>query len=558
MGYFLTQRHLKARSILLLVICCALYGLAGCQVYPDPPRRKPLQELYYEAVNASGQAPDRLGMVPGGMVHAPSSMLTPQPQTDVLPPVLPADSELTPEPVPPPSTMPRQEPVPLLPELGSPGQQYGPLGWSKSGDRDSRSGHRNERSGYQGHRGQEQPLRPVGWETETGLPLVTEFLEETDVRQAIQSIASQAEVDVIIDEQVGGVVSAIIEDETFESALRKILMPIGLVYRQTGDREFLIGLADPQSVLFSRLAERREFRPQHLGPEELFKLVPEREQKFLNVIDGRNRILVEAPPELADSIVDRLRQFDSPIPQVELEAIVCVVSPDTEFQSGLDWGHAVPLNGSDLLRLGMTGLAFSGAGSGAGLTDAFSNFAVTSAFVKLLAQEGYLAIRAAPRVTAQDGEQARIAITRESFFSTQPNSDNAFFRQEIEQVQAGIELSITPVVRGDNITVKIEKAEVSEDLRTSQLNTSITENPYPQINRRSVQTTVHVKDGETIVIGGLVQRQTVDRVAQIPVLGRMPGLGRIFQTVERREQDAEVIIFISPRLVEPSGSPTTP
>ena len=382
-------------------------------------------------------------------------------------------------------------------------------------------------------------------------PLVTEFLEDTDVRQAIQSIASQAEVDVIIDEQVGGVVSAIIEDEPFEAALRKILMPIGMVYRQTGDREYLIGLADPQSVLFAQLSVRREFRPRHLGPEELFQLVPEREQKFLNVIEGRNRIVVEAPGELADSIVERLQQFDSPIPQVELEAIVCVVSPDNEFQSGLDWGHAVPLNGSDLLRLGMSGLAFSGAGSGAGLSGAFSNFAVTSAFVKLLAQEGYLAIRAAPQVTAQDGEQARIAITRESFFSTQPNSDNAFFRQEIEQVQAGIELSITPIVRGDNITVKIEKAEVSEDLRTAQLNTNITENPYPQINRRSVQTTVHVKDGETIVIGGLVQRQTVDRLARIPVLGEVPGLGRVFQTVERREQDAEVIIFISPRLVEP-------
>ena len=54
----------------------------------------------------------------------------------------------------------------------------------------------------------------------------------------------------------------------------------------------------------------------------------------------------------------------------------------------------------------MTGLAFSGAGSGsgAGVSGAFANFAVTSAFVKLLAQQGYLAIRAAPRVTARDGD----------------------------------------------------------------------------------------------------------------------------------------------------------
>ena len=99
--------------------------------------------------------------------------------------------------------------------------------------------------------------------------------------------------------------------------------------------------------------------------------------------------------------------------------------------------------------------------------------------------------------------------------------------------------------------MRIDKAEVSEDIRTSSINTDITENPFPSINRRTVSTTVHVKDGETIVIGGLVQRQTVDRVAQIPVLGSLPGVGRMFQTIESTQQDAEVVIFISPKLVKP-------
>ena len=79
------------------------------------------------------------------------------------------------------------------------------------------------------------------------------------------------------------------------------------------------------------------------------------------------------------------------------------------------------------------------------------------------------------------------------------------------------------------------------------------ENSYPQINRSTVSTTVHLKDGETIVIGGLVQRQTVDRIGRVPMFGSLPGVGRMFQTVEQREQDVEVVIFISPRLVQPTG-----
>lgn len=378
---------------------------------------------------------------------------------------------------------------------------------------------------------------------------VTESFEETDVRQALQLLASQAGVAIIVDERVDGTVTTLIENEPFETALRKVVLPLGLIFRQTAPKEYIVSTADPASPLFSRVSDRSEYRPLHLSPDELVKLLPTRESRFVTVVDKRNLLIVEAPQEIAGPILERLQAADNPIPQVELEAIVCVIAPDKSFKSGLDWGHAVTMNGNDLFRIGMTGLAVSGAASGTGTSDAFSSFAVTSTFVKLLAQEGYLTIRAAPRVTARDGEPAKIAITRQSFFSTQPNSANAFFRQELQDVEAGITLEITPIIRGDNITVKIEKAEVSEDIRTTDVNANIANNPYPLINRRSVATTVNVKDEETIVIGGLVQRQTVDRIARIPVLGSIPYAGRIFQTVEKLEQDAEVVIFISPRIV---------
>jgi type II secretory pathway component HofQ len=58
-----------------------------------------------------------------------------------------------------------------------------------------------------------------------------------------------------------------------------------------------------------------------------------------------------------------------------------------------------------------------------------------------------------------------------------------------------------------------------------------------------------VRDGHTIVIGGLVQRQTVDRITKVPYLSRIPLLGKLFQTIEKQEQDAEVAIFITPRIV---------
>ena len=111
-------------------------------------------------------------------------------------------------------------------------------------------------------------------------------------------------------------------------------------------------------------------------------------------------------------------------------------------------------------------------------------------------------------------------------------------------------MDITPRIRGDIVTIDIEKAEVSEDVRNA--NAELAVNPFPIINRRSVSTTVHVKDGKTIVIGGLVQRETIDRVNRVPGLSSIPLMGYLFETTQRQTRDAEVVIFISPKIVTPT------
>lgn len=377
---------------------------------------------------------------------------------------------------------------------------------------------------------------------------ISEAFEETDIREAIQILASLAEVSVIIDDTIGGVTSAIIEDETFDEALEKILLPIGLVYAKQ-DGRYIIAPPDPDSPLFDYVSTRIQYLPLHHKPATLTTLLPPRFKPYLHSLPDRNLIVIDAPHEIGQDILKRIQELDQPVPQVELEAIVCVVSPDKGFRFGLDWGHVVGVNGVNSLRAGLTGLTFSGSASPQGISDSFSDFAVTSAFVRLLAQEGYISIRAAPRVTARDGEKALISINRETFFSLQPTDSNIFFRQDVQKVEAGISLEITPSVRGDMIAVNIGKAEVSEDIRSSDPRAELTSNPYPIINRRLVSTNVNVRNGHTIVIGGLVQRQTVDRINRIPGLSRIPLLGKMFQTIEKQEQDAEVAIFISPRIV---------
>lgn len=380
-------------------------------------------------------------------------------------------------------------------------------------------------------------------------PRIDDDFIEMDVREVLISIADETGIDLVLDETVSGIVNTQVNNLSVDDAIEKVLMPLGLTYAKRGN-QYIIAPPDPESPLFSYVSSQVEYRALNVPAKHLTDTIPQRLEKYVEVIPESNLIMIDAPEDIANSIQRRFATIDQPVPQVTLEAIICVVEPDSGFQFGLDWQHAVELNGTTLAKIGATGLALSGNYSPAGGRAVFNDFAQTSAFVKLLSEHGYLTIRATPHVMAQDGKEANIAINRETFFSIQPNSsgDNGafFFQQEIQKVESGITLSLTPRVRGDVVTIDIAKAEVSEDIRNA--NTELAVNPFPIINRRSVSTTVHVQDGKTIVIGGLVQKETVDRINRIPGLSKLPLLGYLFETTQRQTREAEVVIFISPRI----------
>lgn len=376
---------------------------------------------------------------------------------------------------------------------------------------------------------------------------VSDTFIETDVREAIQSLATQAGVTTLVDDEVRGVVTATIEQRSIESALRQTLIPLGFVYRSVGDTIY-IGSPNPESPLFNWLAEHYRYTAVHRSPQQLVELMPERFHRFLRVSDQGGWLIVEAPHDYAQQILTELEQLDQAVPQVVLEALICVYSPETNFRFGFDLDSGVRVF-DRTTRLAVNSLNVVGNIGDLPMKGDLNTFTNTNAVLRCLEQQGFVKIRAAPRVMAQDGQKARIHIGRESFFSVQPEVTNLLLRQDIQQVESGIVLEITPTIRDPYVTVAIERAEVSEDIRANETQSNSTDR-FPVINRRSVATTVQISDGKTIVIGGLTQRQKVNVFNRVPVLGSIPVVGKLFRRVERQDQKAEVAIFISPRIVK--------
>ena len=172
-------------------------------------------------------------------------------------------------------------------------------------------------------------------------------------------------------------VNTSLENVPFKAALDSLLLPFGYVAAHR-DGQYFIGPSDPESPLFSIIAEHVDYVPKHMTPDDILEALPERQRRYVRVVEAANRIVVDAPRRDAQLILSRFEQVDQPVPQVVLEAIVCVIAPDSGFRFGVDWNHHVHAEGADLLRMGATGLALSGTITQRGVSQILDDFASTS------------------------------------------------------------------------------------------------------------------------------------------------------------------------------------
>ncbi len=114
---------------------------------------------------------------------------------------------------------------------------------------------------------------------------------------------------------------------------------------------------------------------------------------------------------------------------------------------------------------------------------------------------------------------------------------------EVNFLEAGIDLKVTPKISDDQYITILVKPEVSTFIWKSDTD-------YPQIRTREAETNVRVKDGQPIIIGGLIQEEETELITKIPFLAELPVLGKLFQWKELKKNQTEMTIFMIPRIVK--------
>jgi len=264
-----------------------------------------------------------------------------------------------------------------------------------------------------------------------------------------------------------------------------------------------------------------------------------------------NSLLVVTATRFKQQVDDIIAQLDRPVPQVEIKVLIAEVTHDRSDDLGLDFSILNSSLSKGLTAGGNFGNIESAAasaanGGGGGLSVNLVERQITTN-LHALAVAGKLDVLSRPYILTSDNQEATILVGQEVPYVTNTRVDTLGGTTSTIQYQdIGILLDVTPHINQDGLVVMDVAPQISSfSEQTLQLQAGVSS---PVFNQRSASSHVGVRDGATIVIGGLMQDQKTMTVTKIPLLGDIPYLGLLFQRDQVSKTKTELLIFLTPHV----------
>jgi len=414
----------------------------------------------------------------------------------------------------------------------------------------------------------------------TGEPFGMNF-KDLDLKDFFRLIHEISGLNVVLDPSVKGSVTIVLDDVPWDQALAIVLDNNGLACTLQGN---VLRIATLDTMKTEAEARRAQLEAQALAvPKQTITrylsyghardAMPVI-KKFLSargdvVADERsNALIVEDIPSVLPKVEDLIRMLDRKTPEVEIEARVVAstrtFARDIGTQLAVGYGSgnnavggavgASPIDISGLVPKFITApgndksiplfsnLGATGPTSGLSFSNATNGFRLD--FILTMAESrGLLKILSRPHITTQNNISAlikqgsRIPVVTQAQLGGPPT---------VTYIEAFLRLTVTPQITAENtIFLNVDVENTVPDFSRvsgSQLN--------PTLNTQQATTQVLVTDGGTVVIGGVIQTQNSVAISQVPLLGSIPLLGNLFKHTNVNTSTAELIFFITPKIIQ--------
>jgi hypothetical protein len=338
----------------------------------------------------------------------------------------------------------------------------------------------------------------------------------------------------------------------FRDCMQELLSGRGLFVHKKSEKFYFVSCGSPTCPSSLEIADYKRLCLKYISAKHLRSSLPKSVEQYVSTGERENEVLIYAAPEITKHIMEIVTELDVPRQQVVLEVLVVELWEEASKQFGLDWEYSDYHN--TLSMEGGLGF-FTGT---AQYTSVPKNRLTSLLFtLRALVGENKATIRSRPRVATQNGEKAIIDISLEEYFTivTDLYDAPARLRTDLKVIKTGVTLEIKPNI-GDDGDITVDVATEVSDVasRQNQIEGNAS-GDLPLVRRRKVDTCVRVKEGDAIVLGGLVETQERTKDKRVPVLSSIPLIGGLFKSKESSTVDKEVVIFITPRLIHEDRDP---
>jgi type IV pilus assembly protein PilQ len=408
------------------------------------------------------------------------------------------------------------------------------------------------------------------------------------VGEVLGRLAKLAGRSLVVDSRARGSITARLENVTFEEALQALTRAGRLAVESDGRTMTVTSVDAARPATPAARVEARVLRMRHIDPDEFRRLIEPLLTPQVGRVsraataeestgtphklagdhfDGRGTVVVTDVPETLARIEHMLRELDLPPRQVVIEARVLSVKLTDETRFGVNFAVLGATDGPSALPEDDPLIVPAGHSSDAnfacppGVTAAGTQReglrqatvqANIPQIVNALERIGDTSVIASPRLVTLNNRAAELGIGERTGYRTLVASGSGL--APLDFIETGTRLRIHPVITGDGYV----RLDVQPKRSTSRTVTGRAgkENALPSVQFADLSTHVLLREGETAILGGIIEEQVRETATKVPVLGSLPVVGTTFRTKTEQTERSELIVLLTARVVE-DGQATT-
>lgn len=380
---------------------------------------------------------------------------------------------------------------------------------------------------------------------------------QTDVAIILQALADNKQLNLVLDDDVSIKQTIKLQNIDWQRALDIVLHSAKLQAQIEDNILFVSKAVDPQILLEREQQELKEqqlkqpleimsIAVNHAQPMTLIEAIEQQEllsPRGKAVIDKRtNSLIITDITERFEGIKKMVKAFDKPVSQVHISAHIVTMSEESMNELGIKWGYS---GGSSLgLNKFDVGLDVASATSTVGFNLAKLSSGLLNLELSALEAENQLEIIASPNLLTANQNTASIKQGTDIPYEVSSGSNGA---TSIEFKQAVLGLEVTPKIIADDkmiLDLFITQNTAGQSIKRRDGGEALA------IETQEIKTQVMVKSGETVVLGGIFQQINNSHTRKVPGVSKLPIIGNLFNNKSKKQQKRELVIFITPQLVE--------